>query len=135
MSKLVHMACDWDTAEQDVLNPKEIFDVWLAKNGEHYRVNVVLNTGNMDNPISFNYKKHEDAVAKFNEIVTKMEGQSMMSTVTDDVKKFLSENRKTIYWIAILFLMDHFFFEGQFRTKLNDLVEKMINRVEKDLES
>lgn len=59
---------------------------------------------------------------------------TMLKDISADVKGFISENRNIIYWLALAFLADHFFFGGAFRQRLNALVERMIGRVEKQLE-
>lgn len=60
---------------------------------------------------------------------------NMLKEITTDAKAFIHDNRNIIYWLALAFLADHFFFGGAFRQRLNALVEKMIGRVEKQLEA
>ncbi len=57
----------------------------------------------------------------------------MFSEIKDTAQKFLQENRMLIAWIAVLFLADHFFFDGKFRQRLNDIVEKLIGSVERKI--
>jgi hypothetical protein len=61
--------------------------------------------------------------------------KNMLKDITTDAKVFIHENRNVIYWLALAFLVDHFFFSGAFRQRLNALVERMIGRVEKQLEA
>ena len=59
----------------------------------------------------------------------------MVNDIAADVKSFIHDNRNIIYWLALAFLVDHFFLGGAFRQRLNALVEKMIGRVEKQIEA
>lgn len=54
----------------------------------------------------------------------------MITEVAKDMKAFVKEHKSVIYWIAVLFLIDHFFFEGNFKTKLHDMTNKLIGKVE-----
>ena len=56
-------------------------------------------------------------------------------TMKDDVKNFIIENRKIIYWLAILLILDQWVFDGKFREKLHELFETLINRVKKFFEA
>ena len=60
---------------------------------------------------------------------------NMLKDITTDMKAFMHDNRNVLYWLAVAFLADHFFFGGAFRARLNSLVEKMIGRVEKQIEA
>lgn len=63
------------------------------------------------------------------------QGQGKVKDIIADVKGFVHDNRNIIYWLAVAFLVDHLFFGGAFRARLNALVEKMIGRVERQLEA
>ena len=62
-------------------------------------------------------------------------GESRMNDIMKDIKGFVSENRQIIYWMALIFLADHFFFNGAFRERLKGLAEKMLGKVEKQIEA
>lgn len=49
--------------------------------------------------------------------------------------EFVSEHRNVIYTIALVVLADHFLFDGKFREKLKGLVDKMLCKAEKQLDS
>lgn len=55
---------------------------------------------------------------------------SMLGTVSKDLKSFILEHKLTIYWIAVLLLVDHFFFNGAYRQKINGIMHKLIGKVE-----
>lgn len=65
------------------------------------------------------------------ELIT--ERKSMIKELGADMKSFVKDNRQVIYWLAFLLLVDHFIFQDQFRSKLQDLVGKVIGKVEKNL--
>lgn len=79
------------------------------------------------------FKTEDQAMAEAERIFTN-KGNSMKE-ILQDAKGFIHDNRNVIYWVALAFLADHFFFNGAFRDRLNALVEKMIGRVEKQLEA
>ena len=89
------------------------------------------------------YDSHESAKRSVEKRLQEMEDKSdetpgrtsMLKEIATDTKAFIHENRNFIYWLALAFLADHFFFNGAFRQRLNALVEKMIGKVEKQLES
>lgn len=56
-----------------------------------------------------------------------------MKDILLDMKGFMHDNRNVIYWLAVGFLVDHFFFGGTFRDRLKACVEKMIGKVEKQI--
>lgn len=60
----------------------------------------------------------------------KQKGVSMFGQVQTDLKKFILEHKSTIYVVASLLLVDHFFFEGKFRHRLHDMMNKLLNKVE-----
>jgi hypothetical protein len=62
-----------------------------------------------------------------------LKGASKMGDILKDMKGFMHENRNVLYWLALAFLADHFFFNGAFRARLNAVVEGMIGRAEKQL--
>ena len=78
--------------------------------------------------------KH-DAELWISEIANATKGKSMLSDISKDVKGFITDNRQIIYWMALIFLLDHFFFAGAFRERLKGLAEKMLGKVEKQIEA
>ncbi len=61
--------------------------------------------------------------------------ESKMKEIINDLKKFVSEHRNIIYTVALVALADHFLFDGKFREKLKGLVDKMLNKAEKQLDN
>jgi hypothetical protein len=58
-----------------------------------------------------------------------------MKTILADMQAFISSNRNIIYWIALVFLVDHFFLRGTFRDRLNKLIESILNKVEAQIKA
>ena len=61
--------------------------------------------------------------------------RNVLKEITSDLKGFMHDNRNVIYWLAVAFLIDHFFLNGSFRQRLSNAVEKIIGKVEKQIES
>lgn len=59
---------------------------------------------------------------------------NMFKQVGSDLKGFIVEHKSSIYWIAVLFLVDYFFFNGAFRERLHSLMNKMLGKVESAVE-
>ena len=80
----------------------------------------------------FAWKNNRSAADKGLELFQSyMKGKpSMVSDVMKDVSGFVKDNRNVIYWMAVAFLADHFFFGGAFRERLKACVDKMIGKVE-----
>ena len=91
------------------------------------------------NGVKYEFDSIENAI-KFSESVIKSDAQKplekrpMLKEIGTDLKGFISENRTIIYWMAVLFLLDHFFFNGSFLERLKGLMERMIGRVEKHID-
>lgn len=113
-------------------------DGWSAESGKFlcrisdYGPNsVYLKIGEGNNTL---YSSYENAKRAAEEHFFKR-GNNGMKDIWQDIKGFLHDNRNIVYWIALAFLVDHFFLNGAFRARLNALVEKMIGRVEKQIEA
>lgn len=72
--------------------------------------------------------------SKIANILTERKG-FMLSEIGTDLKGFIRENRNIIFWLAFAFLIDHFFFQGAFRERLHNAVNKLIGKVEKQIEA
>ena len=57
--------------------------------------------------------------------------KSMFTEAKEAIGEFLKEYKTIILWVATLFLVDHFFFNGKFRDRLNSMIDKLIGKVEK----
>lgn len=80
------------------------------------------------------YQNKDMAIKAAEKHFSSTEGNKMKDMLAD-VKGFIHDNRNILYWLALAFLVDHFFLGGTFRQRLNALVEKMIGRVEKQIEA
>lgn len=58
---------------------------------------------------------------------------TFMKDIFTDIKGFIKTNNTIIYWIALIFLADHFFFNGAFRERLRSLVNSLIGKVEEQV--
>src|SRR5262249_29697450 len=63
--------------------------------------------------------ERDDVLNQFNKLLKKE--NSMLKTISSDMKSFLVEHKSTIYTIAALFLVDHIFFQGAFRERLHGI--------------
>ncbi len=59
---------------------------------------------------------------------------SMLKSVGNDLKAFITEHKSVIYWIAVALLADHVFFGGAFREKLHGLMNKLLGKVEAQID-
>lgn len=59
---------------------------------------------------------------------------NMFTQMGADFKTFIAEHKATIYWIALLFLADHFLFNGAFRVRLQEIMNKLLGKVEAHVE-
>ena len=76
-----------------------------------------------------------EKVVYFDEVEELTQGvYPMLKTVTADLKVFIAEHKSTIYMIAALFLVDHLFFQGAFRQRLQGLMSKMLGKVEAQID-
>lgn len=61
-------------------------------------------------------------------------GTNMFSEVAQDMKVFVKEHKSLIYWVAVLFIFDHFFFQGAFKSKLKNIMDNLVGKVESKLQ-
>lgn len=59
---------------------------------------------------------------------------TMFNEVTADAKAFIKTNKSTIYMIAVLIIADHLLFNGAYRMKLKEMMEKLVGKVSSDLD-
>lgn len=65
--------------------------------------------------------------------VIKPKEKSMFKEVVGDVKSFILEHRGIIYFIVAALLVDHFFFKGAFKARLQGMADKMVTKVEEKI--
>lgn len=61
--------------------------------------------------------------------VTKKE-TGMLQELSKDLKQFVISHKAVIYSIALALLVDHLFFEGKFRGRLHEMMNKLLTKVE-----
>lgn len=59
---------------------------------------------------------------------------SMLGTISQDLKKFVLDHKSTIYVLAVLILADHLLFQGQFRERLHKMMNTLLGKVENMIE-
>lgn len=59
--------------------------------------------------------------------------ENKMGEVFSDVKAYVKDNKNVIYTIALVVLLDHFFLEGKLRSKVQDLLDTMLNKAKKQI--
>lgn len=57
-------------------------------------------------------------------------GENMITEIAKDAKAFIKEHKSLLYWVATLFVVDHFFFHGAFKEKLRDIMQKLVGKAE-----
>lgn len=60
---------------------------------------------------------------------------NMLKSIGSDLRDFIKENKSVIYWIAVAMVADHVFFKGAFREKLHGLMNKLLGKVEAQIEA
>lgn len=66
--------------------------------------------------------------------IKKQKEQSMLQEVKNDMKNMVKEHKSIIYWTVMLYLVDRFIFEGRFKAKLQEIVQRLIGKVESELD-
>lgn len=60
-----------------------------------------------------------------------IKGESYM----DSIKDYLKEHKSILMTIGVVLLVDHLVFDGAFREKVKEIINKMLGKVEKQLDS
>jgi hypothetical protein len=60
--------------------------------------------------------------------------KSMFKSIASDVKSFILEHRAVIYFIAAALLLDHFFFRGAFKARLQGMADRLVTKVEEKIQ-
>jgi hypothetical protein len=60
--------------------------------------------------------------------------KSMFKAIACDVKSFILEHRAVIYFIAAALLLDHFFFRGAFKARLQGMADRLVTKVEEKIQ-
>lgn len=58
----------------------------------------------------------------------------MIKEIREDMRSFMRENKSIIYWMIILYLVDHFCLEGVFKERLQKTIHNLVGKVEKKVE-
>lgn len=59
----------------------------------------------------------------------------MIQEMAGDIKKFVRENKSLIYFVVLALIVDHVFFKGAFKERLQKMAEKMVAKVEDKIHS
>jgi hypothetical protein len=62
------------------------------------------------------------------------EKKSMFKEITTDIKGFILEHRGVIYFIAFALMVDHFFFRGAFKERLQSMADRIVTKVEEKIQ-
>jgi len=116
----------------ETINAAHVDTAWIEeRNHPSWDLKYVVNGSTFNVP----YASRVDAEAALNQLHSAMKGQNMLKNILNDVREFISLHRNVIYWLALAFLVDHFFLNGKFREKLNTLVEKLLKKIEKQVDA
>ena len=107
--------------------------IYYYKYNDKWKVYVDYGDGNW----SSTYDTEEEAIKKRDILIAKYKqgGITMVQEIKTTIEDFFKDNKSLITWIAILFLADHFFFYGKFRSRLHGMVDNIINKTEKKIEA
>lgn len=96
------------------------------ESGKRYTVKIRYGH---DNSVYDVFKDKQQAEEIYQKLLKTYKGENnMLKEVKDTVEQFIKDNRMVITWIAVLFLADHFFFNGKFRERLHGMIDNLINR-------
>lgn len=62
------------------------------------------------------------------------EKKSMFKEITTDIKAFVLEHRGVIYFIAFALILDHVFFRGAFKSRLQGMADRLVAKVEEKIQ-
>lgn len=60
--------------------------------------------------------------------------KTMIKEIREDFRVFMREHKSMIYWGLILYVVDHYYFEGAFKERLKQMAHNLIGKVEKKIE-
>lgn len=133
------------TSQEEVVDLSKITNMWKYGGGQ---IKAMLTSGDTTH---LSYSNSEDRDKDYSAMTDLMaqnqqnvqgepmvqssgNNESFLKSVVGDTRAFIAEHKNIIYTIAILFLVDHFIFDGGFRNKLKSLMDKMINKVESKID-
>lgn len=58
----------------------------------------------------------------------------MFKEITADIKAFILEHRGVIYFVALALILDHFFFRGAFKARLQSMADRIVTKVEEKIQ-
>lgn len=59
---------------------------------------------------------------------------TMFGEFKQDMKSFIKEHKGLIYSVILFYLVDHFCFDGKFKAKLQEIMHRLIGKVEDKLD-
>lgn len=114
--------------EGNAIDADELSRIYVDGNSVHYRLKGVSGDAK-----SFTCANATEANEVFINLTTRK--SNMFKNILNDVRQFIEQHRSVIYWLALAFLVDHFFLNGKFREKLHGLVDKLLNKIEKQVDT
>lgn len=122
-----------------LLSLNDIYDVWKVDNQDGpFKYKIFFLQKYHQNSLVASFSSFEDRNKAFDNIMNELEKTHNKNTdnkfnIMDHIKGFIEENKQTIYWIAIILLVDQIFLDGSLRTKTKDLFDSLINRLNKKI--
>lgn len=96
-------------------------------------IRVFGHTGNnVGIPTKVNNKQETKNIVA--DTIRTQKGGKMFKEMKGAVSGWVNENKNMIVWIAVLFLADHFLFEGKFKKRLQGVVESILGKIEKGID-
>lgn len=132
-----------NTKATEIVKISDIYNLWLCEKDGIPNILVKLYGGH---ETWFKYDNIDERKADWDRLISLMQTSkkenlnmendkhNFLTTTIKDMKGFISEHKNVIYTVLVIFLVDHFIFEGSFRERLKSIVNGLINKVEKKLE-
>jgi len=75
-----------------------------------------------------NWYEHKRAIIE----ITPLEGEkkSMLKSVFEDVRGYISDNREIVYTIAFVLIVDQLVFDGAFRERIKAIIDGLLKKAE-----
>lgn len=112
--------------------------VWRreGKKGDSWKFYILYYLYGKNGTYSLGYDKQETWEKDYNNInkaLSKLQNKTGGFTM-DSLKRYLNVHQDALITLAIIILLDHFLFDGQFREKIKGSVEGLLNKTTKKLE-
>lgn len=64
----------------------------------------------------------------------KKEKKSMFKELRNDMQAFIREHKSIIYWTLILYVVDHYCFDGALKGRLQNMIQRLVGKIETKLD-